>query len=72
MNQRRIESFLVRIVIEERPGCKPNEWRGRLQHIGSGSEAQFESMPELIELVHTQIGLPQVPTQVDQGLGLGA
>lgn len=59
MNQRRIESFLLRIVIDERPGCKPHEWRGRLQHIGSGSEAQFESMPQLIELVRAHTALPE-------------
>lgn len=62
MIQRRIESFLVRIVVDERPGCQPHEWRGRLQHIGSGSEAQFESMPQLIELVRAHAGLSEEPT----------
>ena len=55
MNQRRIESFLLRIIVEERPGCAPGEWRGRVQHVGSGIEEQFESLHDLMRFVGAQI-----------------
>ncbi|KAB8144409.1 hypothetical protein F8S13_05925 [Chloroflexia bacterium SDU3-3] len=51
MGQRRIESFLLRIVIEDRPN---NEWRGRVQHVSTGIEEHFESMADLLRFLQSQ------------------
>lgn len=59
MNQRRIESFLLRIVVEDRPGCPPGEWRGRVQHVGSGIEEQFEDLHDLLRFVGAQVSLDE-------------
>ena len=55
MRQRRIESFLVRIVIDEQHDIATNEWRGRMQHVGSGIEHQFDTLNSLMQLIHTQL-----------------
>ncbi|MBC8163375.1 MAG: hypothetical protein H7Z42_19380 [Roseiflexaceae bacterium] len=55
MSQRRNESFLLRITIDESlPGETP-VWRGRVQHIGSGIDQQFDTLEELTRAVKAQI-----------------
>lgn len=55
MRQRRIESFLVRIVIDEQQDIVTNKWRGRMQHVGSGIEQQFDTLDSLMRLIHAQL-----------------
>lgn len=60
MRRRRIESFLLRIVVSEE-GCLTSDiWHGRLQHIGTGAEYPFADVTELLGLMtqHVQpVGL---------------
>jgi hypothetical protein len=47
MSTRRIESFLLRLVVNEPYSADTGDWRGRIQHIGSGYEHQFERLEDL-------------------------
>ena len=44
MSNRRVESFLLRLVVHDSEVPSADAWRGRIQHISSGCERQFESM----------------------------
>src|SRR5262245_17249858 len=54
MSTRRIESFLLRLVVEETNSEDTDEWRGRIQHIGSGYERQFERLEDIIAFITQQ------------------
>jgi hypothetical protein len=63
MSTRRIESFLLRLVVDERPGADAQAWCGRIQHVASGSERHFACLQEMLAFIgeqftpsHTQIG----------------
>lgn len=49
--RRRIESFLLRIVVPEEGCLTPDMWRGRVQHIGTGVEYAFADFEELLSLM---------------------
>lgn len=50
MPNRRVEAFLLRLVVDERvPGSAG--WRGRIQHVGSGSECRFDQMQEALAFI---------------------
>ncbi len=57
MGHRRIESFLLRVVIEERANHSSIEWRGKIQHIGSGIERQFDTLPDLLAFIEAQFSM---------------
>jgi len=52
MSQRRIESFLLRIVVEDQQENAPETWRGQIKHISSGKELRFDNMEHLISLLY--------------------
>jgi hypothetical protein len=54
MSTRRIESFLLRLVVEEPYGTDTDDWRGRIQHIGSGHERQFERLEDIVAFICQQ------------------
>jgi len=54
MSNRRVESFLLRLVVEA--GDAPDRaWRGRIQHVGSGGEQQFERMQDMLAFISNQL-----------------
>ena len=58
MSRRRIESFLLRLVVEDLDGADPEAWRGRIQHIGSGYERQFDHIKDILSFIreHLEVG----------------
>jgi hypothetical protein len=54
MSTRRIESFLLRLVVDEPNSEDMDEWRGRIQHIGSGYERQFERLEDVVAFITQQ------------------
>lgn len=56
MGSRRIESFLLRLVVNERQdvNVEVEDWRGRIQHIGSGHERYFEHLEDVIAFINEQ------------------
>jgi hypothetical protein len=59
MSNRRVESFLLRLVVRDSEAPHTGEWRGRVQHISSGSERQFERMQDLIDFIGEQMAYDQ-------------
>ena len=55
MSNRRVESFLLRLVVHDSEVAADDEWRGRVQHISSGCERQFERMQDLIDFIGKQL-----------------
>ncbi len=54
MSSRRVESFLLRLVVEA--GDAPDRaWRGRIQHVRSGGEQQFERMQDMLAFISDQL-----------------
>jgi len=56
MTTRRIESFLLRLVIEAHDDAESDAWRGRIQHVASGTERQFQRLEDLIAFINAQFG----------------
>jgi hypothetical protein len=56
MSTRRVESFLLRIVVPEDQTPTPGCWRGRIQHIASGAELQINELAEAIAFIATHLG----------------
>jgi hypothetical protein len=54
MSTRRIESFLLRLVVNEPNSPDTDDWRGRIQHIGSGYERQFERLEDIVAFINQQ------------------
>ncbi len=55
MGTRRIESFLLRIVVDDGQTQGAQEWRGRIQHIASGAELQIAELEQLVSFINTHI-----------------
>ena len=55
MSNRRVESFLLRLVVHDSVAAPADDWRGRIQHISSGCERQFERMQDLIDFIGEQL-----------------
>lgn len=53
MGCRRIESFLLRLVMKDQEEVCGEEWVGRVQHVPSGKEFQFSGVQELLALINT-------------------
>jgi hypothetical protein len=54
MSNRRVESFLLRLVVDDQNGVDTEAWRGRIQHIASGHERYFEHMQEIVAFISEQ------------------
>lgn len=50
MGQRRTESFLLRLVIQD-DSTDPERWHGRVQHVGSGDEQTFRTLHEALTFI---------------------
>jgi hypothetical protein len=59
MSNRRVESFLLRLVVRDSEVPSTDGWRGRVQHISSGCEHQFERMQDLIDFICEQLAHDQ-------------
>ena len=59
MSNRRVESFLLRLVVHDDEVSPADAWRGRIQHISSGCERQFEHMQDLINFIDEQMAHDQ-------------
>lgn len=55
MSMRRIESFLLRIVVSEDATHDHPRWRGRIQHVTSGAEQQIDELAEAIAFIATHL-----------------
>ena len=55
MTVRRVESFLLRIVISDDEAQSPEQWRGRIQHVASGVEQQIDELAEAIAFITTHL-----------------
>jgi hypothetical protein len=55
MNTRRVESFLLRIVVSDQATDDPEQWRGRIQHIATGAEQQIGQLDEAIAFISTHL-----------------
>lgn len=51
MATRRIESFLLRIVVSDEPQPEPQQWRGRIQHVASGTEQQIDELAQAVAFI---------------------
>lgn len=54
MSNRRVESFLLRVVVQEGECVDPDGWRGRIKHIGSGDERHFQRLEDVILFIREQ------------------
>lgn len=55
MSNRRVESFLLRLVVHDSDALSADAWHGRIQHISSGGERQFERMQDLLDFIGQQL-----------------
>jgi len=67
MATRRIESFLLRLVVEDHNSAKTDVWRGRIQHVGSGYERQFDQLQDIIAFIREQFPNSYVLHGSDEG-----
>lgn len=51
MATRRIESFLLRIVVSDESRAEPLRWRGRIQHVASGAEQQIDELAQAVAFI---------------------
>lgn len=56
MSTRRVESFLLRIVVSEDEALTPDHWRGRIQHIASGTELQINELAQVVAFITEHLG----------------
>ena len=54
MSTRRIESFLLRLVVDEQHGADDQVWCGRIQHVASGYERHFGCLQEVLAFIGEQ------------------
>ena len=54
MSNRRVESFLLRLVVQDDEATAEG-WRGRIQHVSSGYERQFEHLQDMIAFISEQL-----------------
>jgi hypothetical protein len=55
MSGRRVESFLLRLVVHEPRTTDGDSWRGRIQHVASGYERQFERIEDMFAFIAEQV-----------------
>jgi len=62
---RRIESFLLRLVVDGPCVVDTEAWHGRIQHIGSGHERSFERLQDIVAFINEQFSLGQALSLCD-------
>ena len=66
MTVRRVESFLLRIVISDDEAQSPEQWRGRIQHVASGVEQQIDELAEAIAFISAHLaGVYDVTLEIE-------
>lgn len=71
MSSRRIESFLLRLVVQGNESTDPDHWRGRIQHVATGTEQQVEQLQDIIAFIVNLLEATDppsptlVPSQID-------
>lgn len=55
MATRRVESFLVRIVVADNGDSTSPRWHGRIQHVGTGLESRIDQLDELLAFITTHL-----------------
>jgi hypothetical protein len=55
MATRRIESFLLRIVVSDEVRAGPPQWRGRIQHVASGAEQQIDELAQAVAFITSHL-----------------
>jgi hypothetical protein len=53
MSNRRIESFVIRVVVQDNEPMPTSDWHGRIQHITTGDECQFKQLQDLLFFMST-------------------
>ncbi|MEF3275919.1 MAG: hypothetical protein K6356_16245 [Chloroflexus sp.] len=66
MATRRVESFLVRIVIAENEENTTPQWHGRIQHIGTGFESRIDQLDELLTFIASHLRQHENPAAAGQ------
>lgn len=61
MSSRRVESFLLRLVVDD-DSVIERTWRGRIQHVSSGSEQRFECIQDMFTFISDR--LPHEPAEL--------
>lgn len=56
MSTRRVESFLLRIVVPQDQTPTPECWHGRIQHVASGSQLRIDTLAEIIAFISSHLG----------------
>lgn len=51
MSTRRIEAFLLRLVIEDDASKHPKNWRGRIQHVATGDEQKIDQLHDAVTFI---------------------
>jgi hypothetical protein len=51
MAARRVESFLLRLVVQEGESDRALRWRGRIQHVSSGQEQQIDEFEDALAFI---------------------
>lgn len=60
MSARRVESFLLRLVVEDGESFDPEQWRGRIQHVATGSSQPVEQLQDVVAFIITHLGAVEV------------
>lgn len=69
MSHRRIESFLLRIIVEDQHTLDPDAWHGRIQHVGSGCERRFDHLLDMITFICDQLATDRRSPVPDEQAG---
>ncbi len=62
MSTRRVESFLLRIVVPDSEANAPERWRGRIQHVASGAELKIDELAQAVAFITAHID--QSPVEI--------
>lgn len=60
MSARRIESFLLRLVVQDDGSANPEHWRGRIHHVTTGSEQQIEQLQDVVAFITLHLGVMEI------------
>lgn len=55
MNNRRVESFVIRVVVRENGPLTADGWCGRIQHITTGDECQFNQINDVLAFMSSHM-----------------
>ncbi len=55
MSARRVESFLLRLVVEDDGSVDPAQWHGRIQHVATGSSQSVEELQDVVAFIRAHI-----------------